>query len=274
LNLLRPELPAIDQDRSTPVHASLRRLVGSLVALGLLAVAGPAPAAAQETRQAPQVSPVVPRTSGDLRVYAYTFRHKDAAEALPLIRPLLTQRGTVELQPGGNTLVVRDTLAALGRIQPALRAFDRPPRELRVEIMIVRAATEPQPTVGTEQLPEWLEDKLRGLLRWDHYTLLARSGLDTREDQAVTHEVGRLYGLSFRPGTVMSGERLKLHDFRIWRVPSLSDSSEEKPLLQATLNLWLGKPKVLGLANSESSDRALMVVLTCEEMDESGGGGG
>jgi hypothetical protein len=220
----------------------------------------------------------MPEMRAELQVYAYTFRHKDAAEALPLIRPLLTERGTIELQPGGNTLVVRDTLAALGRIQPALRAFDQPPRELRIEIMIVRAATTPHPTVGAEQLPEWLEEKLRGLLRWDYYTLLARSGLDTREDQAVTHEVGQLYGLSFRPGTLMAGERLKLHDFRIWRMTG-EDAGDrdgpgrENPLLEATLNLWLGKPKVLGLASSESSDRALMVVLTCREIRAPDGGG-
>jgi hypothetical protein len=36
--------------------------------------------------------------------------------------------------------------------------------------------------------------------------------------------------------------------------------------VEATLNLSLDKPKVLGLANSESSDHALMVVLTCERL--------
>ncbi len=47
-----------------------------------------------------------------LQAYAYTLRNKPAAEALVLIRPLLSKRGTLELQPEGNTLVVRDTVAA------------------------------------------------------------------------------------------------------------------------------------------------------------------
>ncbi len=242
--------------------------------------------------QAGNVSPArEPQISGNpeqtLQVYAYTFQHKDAVEALTLIRPLLSKKGTVELQPEGNTLVLRDTLAALGRILPALRAFDRPPQELRIEIMIVRAGTRPSPRVesGTEHLPGWLEERLRSLLRWDHYALLARSGVDTREGQEVTHELGSLYGLSFRPGTLMAGDRLKLHDFRIWRIEGTSGNGAEvrgESLLEATLNLWLKKPKVLGLANSESSDRALMVVLTCEtrepprreENGERQGGGG
>lgn len=240
--------------------------------LGLLAVlcAGTAQVGAQQGN----VSPVYERERSGasdevLQVYAYTFQHKDATEALTLIRPLLSKKGTVELQPEGNTLVLRDTLAALGRILPALRAFDRPPQELRIEIMIVRAGTRPSPRVGagTEHLPEWLEERLRSLLRWDHYALLARSEVDTREGQEVTHELGSLYGLSFRPGTLMAGDRLKLHEFRIWRIEGSSGNGAEvrgESLLEATLNLWLKKPKVLGLANSESSDRALMVVLTCE----------
>lgn len=196
------------------------------------------------------------------QVYAYTLQYKDPLEALPLIQPLLSQKGTVELQPGGKTVVVRDTLAALSRIVPALRAFDRAPQELRVEVMIVRADSRPHPSTSSEQLPEWLEERLRGLLRWDYYRLIARSALDTREDEGVTHEIGNQYGLSFRPGTLMTGDRLRLHDFKIWKV----EGQEGKPLIEATLNLWLGKPKVLGLANSESSDRALMVVLTCEKV--------
>lgn len=214
----------------------------------------------------PGAGPASSQVSGNpettFQVYAYTLQYKDPLEALPLIEPLLSQKGTVELQPGGKTLVVRDTLAALGRIVPALRAFDRPPQELRIEVMIVRADSRPHPSSTSDQLPEWLEERLRGLLRWDFYTLIARSGLETREDEGVTHEIGHRYGLSFRPGTLMAGDRLRLHDFKIWRV----GQEDAEPLIEATLNLWLGKPKVLGLANSESSERALMVVLTCEKV--------
>jgi len=245
--------------RSASAHELLVWAVGALVAGALVAV----PARSQ-------VSPAVPDTtrnqadgSTEVRVYAYTFQNKSATEALTLVQPLLTRQGSLEIQPEENTLVIRDTVAALGRIVPALRAFDRPPQGLRIEVMIVRAGTRPAVSPGAEPLPSWLEERLRGLLRWDYYTMLARSGLDTREGQEVTHEVGGLYGLSFRPGTLQAGNQIKLHEFRIWHAGQESDP----PLLEATLNLWLGKPKVLGLANSETSDRALMVVLTCDRLD-------
>lgn len=232
----------------------LPRTVPLLLSLAI-ALSG-APAAAQPAKEAEREE--------NLQVYAYTLRHKPAAEALVLIRPLLSRRGTVELQPRNNTLVVRDSLAALGRIVPALRVYDRPPEDLRVKVMIVRADSRPVAAPGVEKLPAWLEDRLRELLRWDYYQVLAQAHLDTREGQSLTHELGELYGVSFRMGTLLQDERLKLHDFKLWR----SGAGNGKYLLEAALHLWLHKPKVVGLANSESSDHALMVVLTCERRPE------
>jgi len=230
----------------TPLARTVPLLVFVVMALSA------APAGAQSAKGAEREE--------NLQVYAYTLRHKPAGEALVLIRPLLSRRGTVELQPRNNTLVVRDTLAALGRIVPTLRGYDRPPEDLRVKVMIVRADSRPVAAPGIEKLPAGLEDRLRELLRWDYYQVLAQAGLDTREGQSLIHEMGELYGVSFRMGTLLQDERLKLHDFKLWR----SGAGAGDYLLEATLHLWLHKPKVVGLANSESSDHALMVVLTCE----------
>lgn len=243
-----------------------------LLAPILAFLAGGAPAGAQPDRSSrPQVSgvPSERQPKEHLQVYAYTLRHKSASEALMLIRPLLTSRGTVELQPEGNTLVVRDTLAALSRIVPTLRGYDRPPVPLRMQVMVVRADSSPSPGYAGASLPDWLEERLRSLLRWDYYRVLADSGVQTREGESVTHEVGRTYGVSFRMGTVLAGDRVKLHDFKVWRAGTADGpGGRGEPLVEATLNLSLDKPKVLGLANSESSDHALMVVLTCERVPE------
>jgi hypothetical protein len=255
--------------RQSHPRSAVRAALPWLVLMPLLAVAAPgAPAVAQSGQSRPQVSgvPGDRAPAQNLQVYAYTLRHKPASEALMLIRPLLTSRGTLELQPEGNTLVVRDTLAALGRIVPTLRAYDQPPAPLRMHVMVVRADSRPSPSYAGSSLPDWLEERLRGLLRWDYYRVLADSGVQTREGESVTHEVGLSYGVSFRMGNVLSGDRIKLHDFKVWRAGT--PNGRDEPLVEATLNLSLDKPKVLGLANSESSDHALMVVLTCERLPQ------
>jgi len=68
----------------------------------------------------------VEEDAGELVAYAYNLQHRGAAEALDLVLPLLSSRGAVELQPGGNALVVRDTAKVLQRIRPRLRSSTMP----------------------------------------------------------------------------------------------------------------------------------------------------
>ncbi len=79
------------------------------------------------------------QTEPALLVHAYTLRHQPAAEALVLVHPLLSQRGSVQLQPGGNTLVVRDEAAVVERVAELLREFDHPAQTLAIRIQAVRA---------------------------------------------------------------------------------------------------------------------------------------
>ena len=50
--------------------------------------------------------------SKEIAVQVYTFKYQRASEAVAMVYPQLSPRGTVELQPGGNTLVIRDTATA------------------------------------------------------------------------------------------------------------------------------------------------------------------
>src|SRR5260370_17032264 len=139
----------------------VRRLVAIVAVIAsVLWTYGPAaPIAAQ---------PNQPREASELVLHAYTLRYQQAIEAIPVIQPLLTGRGTLELQPGGNTLVIRDTAAALARIVPVLHGFDHPAQPLKVEILIVRASRAVvSPQVSRSDLPEPLTRRLRELLPYE-----------------------------------------------------------------------------------------------------------
>src|ERR1044071_5002475 len=110
----RSSSPVIPESRLSPM-SSVRRTVLILLWSALLA----APGSAQMIRK-----------DGELVLHAFTLRHRAATEAFQLVVPMLTRRGTVELQPATNTLVIRDTPAALGQIIPALRRYDRPSQPL------------------------------------------------------------------------------------------------------------------------------------------------
>src|ERR1700676_906779 len=239
---------------------SVRRLVAIVAVIAsVLWTCGPAaPLAAQPGQQ--------PRDSAELGLHAYTLRYQQALEAIPLIQPLLTGRGTLELQPGGNTLVIRDTAAALARIVPVLHAFDHPAQPLKVEILIVRASrTAVSPQLNHSDLPEPLTRRLRELLPYDIYELHAQANLGSQEGQAVAYELGDDYVVSFRLGTLMEAKRIRLANFEVSRRAGRSKATV--PLVHTSLNLCLDQTMSLGLARSEGSRDALIIVVTVRHGD-------
>lgn len=225
----------------------LRRSIASF--LGLLALA----------------SMLSAQPQGEIVVRAYTFQHQRASEALALVSRMLSPRGAVELQPAGNTLVIRDVQARIDRIMPALRLFDHPPRPLRLEVYVVRASKAVvSPQVTRSDLPEVLTQRLRDLLGYHIFEKQAQAQLAGVEGQSVVYELGTEYKVSFRFGTLQDGQRTKLVNFRI---SHRGESKAESTLLHAHLNLWLDQPLSLGLAKDEESREALMLVLTLRESE-------
>lgn len=196
---------------------------------------------------------------------AYTLRHQRASDAVALVYPLLSRKGTVELQPGGNTLVIRDVQSALNRIVPVLRSFDHAPRPMRLEVLIVRASRNTvSPQVRHSDLPEQLTKRLRDLLAYDNFEMQAQAQLGGVEGQPVVYDLGQDYKVSFHFGTLMDDQRVKLTSFRISRK---AEGRPETNLLQTNLTLWCDQTISLGLAKSEASREALMVVLTLRDGD-------
>jgi len=232
------------------------RLLASVLALLILAPGLTAQAAGKTGAAA---------VAGAVVQQAYTLRHQRASEAVALVYPLLSRKGTVELQPGGNTLVIRDVPAALNRIVPVLRNFDHAPRLMRLEVVIVRASRNVvSPQVRHSDLPEQLTKRLRDLLAYDNFDMQAQAQIGGTEGQPVLYELGQDYKVSFRFGTLMDDQRVKLSSFRVSR---RGEGHPETNLLQTNLTLWCDQTISLGLAKSEGSREALMVVLTLRDGD-------
>lgn len=229
---------------STPVPSSMARHLPSLLVLSLLL-----PLAASAQPQGPPTARVA--------LHAYVFQHRPAADAVPLVRPLLSSHGSLLIKRDGKTLVVRDTIAGIARVVPILRSLDRPVIPLDLEVMLVRAERSRRLSPPQEStIPEALARDLGSILPYDVYLQVAHADLATREGEEVTYEVGAGYTLRFRLGRYQAGG-VKLYDFRVYR------AGREEPMVHANLLLRLDETYSLGLSKSESSPTALMVVLTC-----------
>ena len=192
----------------------------------------------------------------------FNLRHRAASEAIDLVHPLLTARGAVELRPVDNTLVIRDVADAVEQALALLAEFDAPLATLRFGMRIVSASLGGGGSRdgNSEALPRALLERLRELLGFDSFELLADTVLTATESQSLEAWVGPEFQVRFRVGIVQVDRRIKLHDFQVAR---RQEDGDPDVMIHTNLSLWLDKPMVLGLARTESSDRALMVVIDC-----------
>lgn len=224
----------------------------------------PRPADPGKTRQSAM------QAASPLQVYAFTLRHQRVADAANMVRLRLTPRGTVEEQPGANSLVVRDVSTSIDQVRRLLEAFDVPPEQIRFDIQVVqagpkRAVISPPGTEGA--LDEELAARLRGLLRYEEFRVLAQTALTSSAGEKVEYALGDDYDVAFRLVSVIENKRVKLEGFRVVRKPPRStDKSRRLPpqqLFQATLNLWLDKPFTLVLTQDDAKKEALMIAISC-----------
>jgi len=230
-----------------------------IVLLGLAALA---PASGQG-------SPANAPTPETLARYTYRVQGRSVAEAIERIRPLLSRRGTIEVDAEGSTLVVHDSLAALTRVAQALATNSSPAVAAGLRVQLVWAGQEGRapPNFGvspppTLPMPADLAQRLRHLLRFDAYTLLSEARLEARAGDQVSYDFNTGYRVEFELGRVGSAGVLPLYRFRVVR--AASDAAGEKELLHTSVNLPLVKPLILGLTRDEASNEALLIVLSYE----------
>lgn len=209
-------------------------------------------------------------TGRGLVVYAHILKHQPATEAMPLVLSMLSSEGTVELRPASNTLVIRDSLAAISRIVPMLRSFDHPARGLEISLWLVAGdpvATFSPPVSGVPP-PEELLAQLRRHLSYASYRLLAASEVRGLEGDEVAFDLPSGHRIRFRLGTVLGEQRVRLHEFEVARQ---GRGGEEESLLRTNLFLWLDRTTVLSMAGNRGDSRALMVVVRCRLAPEEPG---
>jgi hypothetical protein len=183
------------------------------------------------------------------------------------VLPLLSSRGTVQVRPGDNTLVVRDTADALQKILPILYSFDHPSRSVDIQLWLVRATVtggvspELPPPPPLKALPADLVGSLRKSFHYQEYALVGSSSVSAMEGEKVTFEVAKDFIVRFRLGTVVGEQRLRLNDFEVMLETT---TGAPQSLLKSQLNLWLQRTMAMGLTAGQDSGTALLVVVRCE----------
>jgi hypothetical protein len=198
-------------------------------------------------------------------VRVFQLKYKRVEEATLLVRPLLSDTGSILLQPRLNTLTVTDRESSLNTVARALSQFDLPPRGFSIAVKMVRAqADAPAGDLGKEI--GGIGNKLREVFRFNDYSLIDSAILRGAEGDQLSYLLGGEYRLVFRIDPMGVGSTLRFSQFALAR-----ERTDEKgrritsPLFRTTLNVLLNQTVVIGASKEEKSKKALILILFAQE---------
>jgi hypothetical protein len=211
-------------------------------------------------------------------VRVFTLRHRKAEEAFLVVRPLLTPRGSLVLQPALNALTVRDAGRAVELAARAVESFDVPPRAFAVSVALFRATTAPSqkaaPTPVTEQIRA-VGARLKRLFSFTDYTPLDEVVLQGLEGEQVSWNLGGSHRIDFLLEAGNGDEIVRLRNLVLVRVRRDEKGRETvRDVARTSINLKTREPFVLGVGREEAGSAALFLVLSAAPVGPGPGIGG
>lgn len=203
-------------------------------------------------------------------VRVYQLRYRPARDAAGLVEPLLSDTGSLLLQPKSNTLTVRDERAVLDRVAKAVAVWDVPPSAYRVLLRVLLASMT-APVSGPAFGPGFgVDDWLLKVLKYKSFEEVDALAVTAVEGTQVEASLGQQYEIRFtlRAG-ILDSERVILSKLQFSRREKSESGSEVlSPLLRSTVSLKLGQTGVVGAAQSEEASQALVLVLRAQREDK------
>jgi hypothetical protein len=194
-----------------------------------------------------------------LAVRSFSFKFKQADKAAAAIKPLLSNEGSMSIQPSSNSLVVTDRAENMKAVAKMIGDFDKEPQSFRLYVRIVSAAR----VEGTPKIADDLKDVARKLaiLPYNSYESVGEATVQGKEGDPGLIDMSTGYRANFKFGEYdPASDSIAVNDLQIAKLTG-AQKDQLTTLLKTTLNLTIGQTYVLGASKAPQSQRALMIVL-------------
>jgi type II/III secretion system protein len=206
-------------------------------------------------------------------VKVFILKYRQVEEAALLIRPHLSDAGTVTLTPRLKAITVADREENLRMISRVIAQFDAPPRGFTFAIKLVRARAEVAAGSIDREIGG-MGAKLRSLFQFNDYSLIDSAVMRGIEGGPVATQLGEeadAYMLNFWIESSGSGDQLLLSPFSLSRLRR-NPQGRIVPvaLYRAPMPLTLNQTLVVGASKEEGSKNALILILLAQETPRAG----
>lgn len=213
---------------------------------------------------------------GSTTVRVFNLKNASVIEAFTAIEPMLSNDGSVTVQPSRGRITIQDASEVVVRITAVMAELDRSPGEYRIEVELLEGLDVEQ---ASDLAPE-LDRRLHRMFPFKSYQRAGRTVFQGEFGQPTSAALSRSYRLSFLAeastvaestpwGVADLANRTQVKWLRLDRLTTGDGGGEQvDELLRTTVFLSPRQMMIIGAGSSEESASGLVLILTMNSVED------
>ena len=201
---------------------------------------------------------------------AFELEHASVLEVSAAVQPLLSESGSLTVQPKLSRIVVQDRPDVINKVTTLIEELDHIPGLYSVQVELLEG-TEPKP-YGTQDEIE-ASARLRKMFNVAAFRRLGKSTVEGQLGNRAQVDLGTDFRVAFLPeppessdrkpwGTPLQDNRINLRPLVLERMESSSDGELiAHELLRTNVYLSQNQTVFIGAGNSEDTDHVLVLIV-------------
>jgi hypothetical protein len=218
------------------------------------------------------MAPVV--ANGETVSRVFRLEHVSVSEASAAVQPMLSEAGSITLQPKLARIVVQDQPEIIDRVTALIEDLDHVPGVFSVEFDLLEGG-DSAPFGSVLDIP--VEERLRKMFKVEAFRRLGRSTIDGVLGSPVRAELGTTYRISLLAdqvehskstpwGAPDPGNRLHLRSLILERkMVGVDGTLMTNELLRTNVLLSPNQTVYIGAGNSEDSKNVLVLIVHAQD---------
>lgn len=204
----------------------------------------------------------------------FRLEHVSVSAASTAVQPLLSEVGSLTLQPGLSRMTVQDVPEVIARVAKMIDELDNVPGMYRVQVDLLEGGAE-RPYGSVQEIVA--NDRLRKMFKVDAFYRLGSSTVEGELGSPAQAELGSSFQVSFLAqhpdhsrdtpwGVPDPGNRIHVRQLVLERKAVASDGTLlTQELLRTNVLLSPKQTVYIGAGNSEDSEDVLVLIVHAQE---------
>lgn len=205
----------------------------------------------------------------------FHLRYVSVVDATAAVQPLLSEQGSVTMQPKGSRLTVQDRPDVVQRVAAVIESLDRAPIVYRIRVELLEGIRDAAFSSPKIDVPE----RVKRMFGFDVYRRLGATSFEGEVGTEASAELGTAYRVSMMPEMIGAGvampfgtpdltSRIHLEWLRLDRLPKEGSGGNSVEVLKTSGFLSTDQEIVIGAAGSENAPTALVLIVRAEKIGE------